>query len=63
LFDQLKIERAGDEVAEDAGGAKEFVNADVDVLAVAGVEDHLLGVALDVADAEVISERQALGGH
>ena len=30
---------------------------DVDVFAVAGVEDDFLRVALDVADAEVIAER------
>ena len=41
------------------GGAQELDAGEVDVVAVAGVEDHLLGVALLVAHAQVIAE--ALG--
>ena len=41
------------------GGAQELDAGQVDVVAVAGVEDHLLGVALLVAHAQIIAE--ALG--
>src|SRR3979490_2079358 len=40
-----------------ADRAQELVDRDVDVLAVSRVEDDLLRVALDVANAEVVAER------
>ena len=38
------------------GGAQELEAGEVDVVAVAGVEDHVLGVALLVAHAQVVAE-------
>src|SRR3954467_10051146 len=57
LLDQLEIEMPIDEFRQHARGAQELVDRHVDVLAIARVEDYLLRVALDVADAEVVAER------
>src|SRR4029077_17680879 len=56
LLHELKVQRPGDELPQHAAGAEELVDADVDVLAVAGVEDHLLRVAFDVANSKVIAK-------
>src|SRR5260221_443751 len=54
LRDQLKVERALEDLGHEADGPHELVDRPVHVLAVARVEQHLLCVALDVADAQVI---------
>src|SRR5207247_2936674 len=56
LFHELEIEAAVDERRQHADRAEELVDRHVDVLAVSRVEDDLLRVALDVADAKVIAE-------
>jgi len=60
LLHQLEIQRAAHEGLTEPQRAQELQGGDVDVLGVAGVEHDFLGVALAVADAEVVAER---GGH
>src|SRR5262249_41261036 len=51
LLHQLEVEWALDELRQHAGGTQELGDRDVDVLGVARVENDLLRVALDVANA------------
>ena len=56
LFDELKTAAVGE--SPRACRAQELGHRHVDVFAVARVEHHLLGIALDVAYAQVIAERR-----
>ena len=56
LLDELEIEVAVDQRVAESDGADEFVDGDIHVVAVAGIEDDFLRVAFAIADAQVISE-------
>src|SRR3954463_1782445 len=63
LLDQLKIEIPLEELGQYADRPQEFVDRNIDVLAVARIEDDLLRVALDVADAQIVAKILRRRGH
>jgi hypothetical protein len=56
LFDELKVQLAAGQGFAEAKGAKKFRGREIDVVAVAGVENDFLRVALAVAHAQVVAE-------
>src|SRR5215813_4695735 len=56
LLDQLKIKAAVDQGFAEAKRTQKFKRGDIDIFAVAGIEDHFLRVTFGIAHTQVIAE-------
>src|SRR5215472_9756908 len=56
LLDQLKIKASVDQSFAEAKRTQKFKRGDIDIFAVAGIEDDFLRVTFGIAHAQVIAE-------